>query len=90
MKKIKNKIKRREPILRSVIRDLEYFTPAAAVIGLFIGYPMIYYISKALAQNGWHYYLAGGTAEICAFGVFLIIINFYRYGIRKIFKKTFG
>jgi hypothetical protein len=88
LKKIKNKIRRREPIFRSIINDLEYFTPAAAVIGLLIVYPTLYYMAKFLVKSGWHTYLAGATAEICAFVIFLFLINLYRFGLIKMFRKN--
>lgn len=88
LKKVRNKIKRREPILRSILMDLEYFTPAAALIGFAIVYPTVYYLAKFLIKTGWHAYLAGAVAEICAFSIFLILINVYRLGLIKLFRKN--
>jgi uncharacterized protein YacL len=87
MKKIQNKIQRKEPIFRSIIRDLEYFTPAAALIGLCVGYPIVYYLAKFLVKGGWHPYSAGALAEVCAFIVFLVLINTYRLVLVRKFKR---
>jgi hypothetical protein len=88
LKKIRNKIRRKEPILKSILRDLEYFTPAAAVIGFGICYPTLYSVAKFLVKMGWHTYLAGAVAEVCAFSVFIILVNLYRVGLIKWFKKN--
>ncbi|HTY43681.1 MAG TPA: hypothetical protein VMC80_00350 [Patescibacteria group bacterium] len=87
LEKIKNKIRRKEPIFKSIIRDLEYFTPAAAVIGLTVGYPTLYYITKFLVKMKWHIFLSGAVAEICAFSLFLILINLYRLILVRKFKR---
>lgn len=87
LEKIRNKIRRKEPILKSIIKDLEFFTPAAAVIGLSVGYPTLYNVAKFLIKIGWHSYLAGALAEISAFSIFLILINLYRLILVKKFKR---
>ncbi len=88
LKKIRNKIRRHEPIFKSILMDLEYFTPAAALIGFGVAYPILYYIAKFLISTGFHSYTAGALAEICAFSAFLILINIYRLGLIKFFKKN--
>lgn len=86
--KIKNKIRRKELILKSIIKDLEYFTPAAALIGFGVAYPILYNLAKFLIKIGWHPYIAGAIAEIGAFSAFIILINLYRFGLIKFFKKN--
>jgi len=85
--KIKNKIKRKENILKSTIKDLEFFTPAAAVIVFGISYPLLYNLAKFLIKIGWHHYLSGVVAEISAFLAFLILINLYRLVLVRKFKR---
>ena len=86
--KVKNKIRRKEPILKSIIKDLEYFTPAAILIAIFVWSPILYNLTKYFVKIGWHSYLAGAIAELSAFLVFLVLINLYRFSLIKWFKKN--
>lgn len=88
LEKVKNKIRRKEPILKSIINDLKYFTPAAAIIGFGAAYPTLYNLAKFFVKIGWHPYISGAVAEVCAFTVFIILINIYRFGLIKFFKKN--
>ena len=88
LKKIRNKIRRGDPILRGIINDLKYFTPAAAVIGFGIGYPVLYYLTKYLVKAGWETFAAGAVSEMAAFSIFICLINIYRFGLIKFFRKN--
>jgi len=90
LKKIKNKRKRGEPILRSIIRDLKYFTPAAAIITGFICYPTLYYLMKYLVKIGWQTFPAGAISELAGFCLFFCCVNFYRFSLSKLFHKNIG
>ena len=87
-KKIKNKIRRGEPILRSIIQDLIYFTPAATPIAVFISYPFLYYLMKFFVKNQWDTFVAGAVSELAGFVIFISCINFYRLGLIKLFHKN--
>jgi hypothetical protein len=88
LKKVKNKIRRGEPILKSITYDLKYFTPAAAVISILIGYPILYYLMKFLVKSGWRGFPAGALSELVGFTVFICCINIYRNTLIKFFKKN--
>ena len=87
--KIYHKIKRKEMSLKNLITDLEYYTPAAIPISVFIGYPALYFATKFLLEKGLNSLYSGAIAAVFAFLIFLILINFYRVIIFHFFRKRF-
>jgi hypothetical protein len=85
--KIYHKIKRKEFSIKGLFHDLEYYTPAAAPISIFIGYPALYLITRFFSQNGLSPFYSGAFGAILAFMIFLIIINIYRLILFHVFKK---
>jgi hypothetical protein len=90
LKKIKNKRRRGEPILKSIIHDLKYFTPAAAIIACFICYPTLYYLMKYFVKIGWQTFPAGAISELVSFCIFFCCVNLYRFTLSKLFHKNIG
>jgi len=90
LKKIRNKIRRKEPVFKSTIYDLKYFTPASAIIIFGICYPLLYYLTKYLVKGGLETFIAGSVSEMAAFSVFICLINIYRFSLIKFFQKNIG
>jgi len=87
-KKVRNKIRNGDPILKSILHDLKFFTPAAVVIMFGIGYPALYYLMKYLTKVGWNGFVAGAVSELVGFVIFIVCINLYKFGVFKIFHKS--
>ena len=87
IKKIQHKIQKKQPVLKSTVRDLEVFTPAALLITLVVSYPIVYYLTKFFIKLHWHPYFAGGLSEIGGFLAFLLLINIYRLILVRKFKR---
>ncbi len=85
--KIYYKIKRKEMSLRNLIHDLEYYTPIAAPISIFIGYPALYFITRFFIQKGLGTFYSGALGAVLAFLIFWTLINAYRVILFHFFKK---
>lgn len=88
LKKIRNKIRRKEVVLKSVIYDLKYFVPVASLIAFFVTYPILYSLTKFLVKSGWEIFPAGAVSELAGFSVFICCVNIYRFALIKLFKKN--
>lgn len=85
--KIYNKRKRKELSLRNLIHDLMYYTPAAAPLRIFIGYPLLYFFTRYFVKNGLGAFYSGALGEFLSFLIFLFLINMYRIILFRFFKK---
>ena len=85
--KIYNKRKRKEFSLKNLISDLIYYTPVAAPLRIFIGYPLLYFFTRYFVKNGIGAFYSGALGEFLSFWVFLFMINAYRFILYRFFKK---
>jgi hypothetical protein len=86
--KIYNKRKKKELSLKNLIHDLAYYTPVAAPLRIFVGYPLLYLFTRYIVRNtplGAFY--AGALGEFLSFLIFLFFINIYRIILFRFFKK---
>lgn len=85
--KVYDKIKRKEFSMKNLFKDLAYYTPAAAPISIFIGYPAMYFITQFFIQNGLSAFYSGALGAFLAFLIFLTLINIYRAILFYVSKK---
>lgn len=85
--KIYDKIKRKELSLKNLIHDLIYYTPVAAPLRIFMGYPLLYFFARFFLRNGVGAFYSGALGEFLSFLVFLLMINIYRIVLFRFFKK---
>lgn len=85
--KVYNKRKRKELSLRNLIRDLVYYTPVAAPLRIFIGYPLLYFFTRYFVKIGIGPFYSGAIGEFLSFLIFLAMINIYRVILFYVFKK---
>ena len=64
--------------LRVLARDVSYFTPAAALLGLLIYDPAIFLSSHFLLERGAGVVLSVAGGQLTAFSLFLASMNVYR------------
>ena len=85
--KIYNKRKRKELSLRNLIHDLMYYTPVAASLRIFIGYPLLYFFTRYFVRSDIGAFYSGALGEFLSFLIFLFLINMYRIILFRFFKK---
>jgi uncharacterized membrane protein YeaQ/YmgE (transglycosylase-associated protein family) len=85
--KIYDKIKRKEFSIKNLISDLLYYTPIAAPLRIFIGYPLLYLFTRYFVKNGVGAFYSGALGEFLSFLIFLVMINAYRFILYRISKK---
>ena len=86
--KIYNKRKRKELSLKNLVHDLAYYTPVAAPLRIFMGYPLLYLFTRYLVRNtNMGAFLSGALGEFLSFLIFLFLINVYRIILFRFFKK---
>ena len=85
--KIYDKIKRKESSIKNLISDLLYYTPIAAPLRIFIGYPLLYLFTRYFVKNGVGAFYSGALGEFLSFLIFLVMINAYRFILYRISKK---
>lgn len=85
--KIYNKIKRKEFSFRNLVHDLIYYTPVAAPLRIFIGYPLLYFFTRYFVRNGIGAFYSGALGEFLSFLAFLLMINIYRLILAGVFKR---
>lgn len=85
--KIHHKIKKKEFSIRNLVHDLEYYTPVAAPISIFIGYPALYFLTRFFIKSGLGSFYSGALGAVLAFLIFLTLINIYRIILFHVFKK---
>jgi len=85
--KIYNKRKRKELSLRNLIHDLMYYTPVAASLRIFLGYPLLYFFTRYFVRSDIGAFYSGALGEFLSFLIFLFLINIYRVILLYIFKK---
>jgi len=85
--KIHDKMKRKEFSIKNLIHDLSYYTPAAAPVSIFIGYPMLYLLTGFFIGKGLNPFYSGALGAFLSFLVFLVIMNIYRTVLLHVFKK---
>ena len=72
---------------KGLIRDVEYFAPASAVLTFAFYYPALFFATKYFLAHNRHLEFSTIVSQIVAFVLFMITINLYRYFLFKIFKK---
>ncbi|MDO8528638.1 MAG: hypothetical protein Q7S06_01975 [Nanoarchaeota archaeon] len=86
--KIYHKIKRKELSLKNIFHDLKFYTPVAAPLRIFLGYPILYFLTRYFVRNtNMGAFYAGALGEFLSFLVFLFLINMYRIILFRFFKK---
>lgn len=85
--KIYDKIKRKELSFRNLISDLAYYTPVAAPLRIFIGYPLLYFFTRYFVKSGIGAFYSGALGEFLSFLIFLTMINIYRFLLYRFLKK---
>jgi uncharacterized membrane protein YfcA len=84
--KIYDKKKRKELSFRNIFNDLKYYTPAAAVLRVLIGSPLLYFLTRLFVESNFGAFYSGALGEFLCFLVFLTLINFYRIVLARSFK----
>ena len=79
--------KRHELSAKKLATDIAFFSPAAAVITIILYYPTIFYFSEYLLSLNFRPTVSVIISQLTAFALFLIMINIYRAGLLKLFKK---
>lgn len=85
--RISDQRKKKKYGLKKLVKDIEYFTPAAALISLFITYPLLFILSEFFLKKGYYVLLAVILSQVLSFLLFLICINIYRLILIKVKGK---
>ena len=85
--KIYHKKRRKELSFRNIFHDLMFYTPVAASLRIFMGYPLLYFFTQYFVRNGLNAFYSGALGEFLSFLIFLFLINIYRVILFKFFKK---
>ena len=69
-------------------KDLSWYSPIALLTGLFICYPIIFFVTRSISLKSIHLVSFGPIiGELAGFTAFIIIMNSYRYFLKAFFKK---
>jgi hypothetical protein len=79
--------KKKQLSAKKMIADIAWYTPVAAVVGIFIYQPILYFLSKRLLESHMLVIFAIILAQLTAFLVFLVLINSYRFMLIKLWHK---
>jgi uncharacterized membrane protein YeaQ/YmgE (transglycosylase-associated protein family) len=85
--KMYNKKKVGELSIKNMLHDLVYYTPAAALLRILFGYPLLYMFSEFFVGQRFGAFISGALGEFLSFLIFLVLINIYRLVLLKVFKK---
>ena len=69
---------RRTWSMGALVRDISYFTPVAATLGLTVYSPTIYLVSHLLLVRGARVAVSVVAGQVVAFSLFLSLMNAYR------------
>ena len=74
--------------IKNLAEDIIYFTPIAFLISLFMYYPLLFFFSEHFLESQYKILYSVIFAQLIAFSFFLVMMNFYRYFLAKIYKKV--
>ena len=70
--------------MHHLVKDIEYFTPAAFLLTVLVYYPIIFFFSEYLLNRSYYAVYSVVISQAIAFTLFLAAINLYRYSLWKI------
>jgi uncharacterized membrane protein YeaQ/YmgE (transglycosylase-associated protein family) len=70
-----------------IVSDISYYAPAAFILTSLFYYPTLFFATKYFLEHHRRVQFSSTTAQIIAFGLFLIGINIYRYILNKYYRK---
>jgi len=85
--KIYHKKRRKELSFKNIFHDLMFYTPVAASLRIFMGYPLLYFFTQYFVRSDIGAFYSGALGEFLSFLIFLFLINIYRIILFKFFKK---
>ncbi len=72
---------------KKLARKLSLYTPAAFLVSILIGYPVVFFVTRTLSMRDNITAFSSLMGELSGFVIFLILINTYRYVLLKYFNK---
>ena len=73
--------------IKKLLQDMEYFTPASAILTFLIYYPTLFFGTKYFLRHNRRLEFSTITSQLIAFLLFITAINVYRYVLLKVTKK---
>jgi membrane protein YqaA with SNARE-associated domain len=73
--------------VKKLTKDISFYTPIAFLIAVLVSYPIIILVTHSLFIKEHISYLSSFLGELSGFGVFLILINTYRYILSRFLNR---
>lgn len=86
--RIHDEKKRNEFSIKKLGRDISLYTPVAILIALLISYPTIFWVTHAISTKIRFDFLGSLAGELSGFALFLVLMNGYRYILKRKFNRV--